>query len=133
MHARLRSRSTLGILAASMACACGSSGYSNGPTSPPVSPPVSPPASSGRTINALPSIAFSPDSIRVAVGDTVTFAFGSVAHNVFFDRVAGAPGDIAGVNTNTSTTRVFTAAGRYAYECHLHAGMRGTVVVGAGQ
>jgi plastocyanin len=82
-------------------------------------------------VQALPSIAFNPATITVAAGDTVTFAFGAVPHNVFFDRVAGAPTDIPGVNSSTSATRVFTAAGQYAYECHLHPGMRGTVVVTA--
>jgi plastocyanin len=120
----LRSRSTSGLLAAAAAFACTSSEpYSNDPTSPP--------ATVSRTVQALPSIAFSPDSIRVGVGDTVTFAFGSVPHNVFFGRVTGAPGDVPGTNANTSATRVFTAAGRYAYECHLHPGMRGVVLVGA--
>jgi plastocyanin len=132
MHTWLRS--TLGLLSAAAACACSSSGAdSNEPTSPPVSPPGSPPVSGARTIRALPSLTFSPDSIRVSVGDTVTFAFGAVPHNVFFDRVTGAPGDIPGLNANMSATRVFTAAGRYAYDCHIHPGMQGTVIVGVGQ
>ena len=82
-------------------------------------------------MQALPSIAFSPGTVTIAVGDTVTFAFESVPHNVFFDRVAGAPADIPGTNANTSATRVFTAPGRYPYTCHLHPGMSGTVVVAA--
>jgi hypothetical protein len=35
------------------------------------------------------------------------------------------------VNTNTSVQRTFAAAGVYNYNCHIHPGMHGTVVVGA--
>jgi plastocyanin len=126
MHVRLRSRPTLALLAASAACACASDApYSDEP------PPTTTPHAS--TVQALPSIAFNPGSVTVTVGDTVTFAFGTVPHNVFFDRAAGAPADIPGTNANTSTSRIFTTAGRYGYECHIHPGMRGSVVVNASQ
>jgi plastocyanin len=62
-------------------------------------------------------------------GGTATFAFGSVAHNVFFDGAAGAPADIPGVNSNTSVTRTFTTPGTYVYTCHIHPGMTGRIVV----
>jgi plastocyanin len=74
-------------------------------------------------------IAFTPGTLRVNAGATVTFAFGSVPHNVFFDAQAGAPADIAGTNTNVSIARQFTAAGSYTYTCHIHPSMRGTVIV----
>jgi len=94
-----------------------------------VTPP--PAGAGGNTVQALPSIAFSPATLTVGVGETVTFAFGGVAHNVYFDKVAGAPADITGSNANVSTTRVFGAAGRYTYTCHIHPEMHGTVVVAA--
>ena len=126
MQAWPRSPSTLALLLATAACACVSEEpYASEP------PPEPPPAPHASTAQALPSIAFNPASVTVDVGDTVTFAFGAVAHNVFFDRVAGAPADIPGTNANTSARRVFTAAGRFAYDCHIHPGMRGTVVVTA--
>ena len=53
----------------------------------------------------------------------------SVPHNVFFTPQAGAPADIAGNNTNVSITRTFAAAGTYAYTCHIHPSMHGTVEV----
>jgi hypothetical protein len=40
---------------------------------------------SSATVNATPSIAFTPANVRLSVGGTVTFAFGGVGHNVFFD------------------------------------------------
>ena len=100
---------------------CGGSGST--PTSP--SGPPLPTA----TVKATPSIAFSPASTTVAVGATVTFDFGSVAHNVFFDARSGAPPDISGNNVNTSVTRTFTSAGSYSYTCHIHPSMHGTVIV----
>jgi plastocyanin len=86
-----------------------------------------PPAAN--TVEATPAIAFSPATLQVNAGETVTFAFGSVPHNVFFDAQAGAPADITGSNTNVSITRQFTTAGSYSYSCHIHPSMRGTVVV----
>ena len=80
-------------------------------------------------VNATPNISFEPSPVNVTVGGTVTFAFGSVGHNVFFDATPGAPGDISGVNSNTSATRTFPTAGTYVYNCHIHPGMKGTIVV----
>jgi plastocyanin len=65
----------------------------------------------------------------VHAGDAVTFAFGSVVHNVFFASQAGAPTDIDGTNSNVSIQRTFTTAGTYQYTCHIHPSMHGTVVV----
>ena len=82
------------------------------------------------TVAATPDIAFNPASASILPGGTVTFDFGSVAHNVFFDAVPGAPADIPGNNAGTSATRTFATAGTYTYSCHIHPGMRGTIVVG---
>lgn len=102
--------------------ACGGSGGYGSVASPP-------PPGNGRTIDATPSLAFTPDQILVNVGDVVTFDFGSVPHNVYFDTQAGSPADITGSNANVSTQRTFTTAGTYHYTCHIHPLMQGTVVV----
>lgn len=82
------------------------------------------------TINASPSLAFSPSTLTVNAGDVVTFAFGSVAHNVAFDNpVAATPADIGGFNSNTSIQRTFTTSGTYTYHCTIHPFMTGSVVV----
>ena len=109
-------------LSAAMLGACGGSGYGGGggPTGVPQDP---------RTIVATPSLTFGPSSLTVNTGDVVTFAFGSVAHNVFFDARAGAPSDIEGNNANLSVTRTFNTPGDYHYTCHIHPGMQGTVIV----
>ena len=112
------------ILAALTAAACGgSSGGYAGISSPP------PPATDPRTITASASLTFAPSTLTVSAGDTVTFAFQSVAHNVFFDAQTGTPANIDGSNTNSSVTRVFTTSGTYHYTCHIHPFMEGTVVV----
>jgi plastocyanin len=105
-------------LAAATLAACGGSG--GGPSTGPRDP---------RTIDATPSLSFGPSTLTVNVGDEVTFAFGSLAHNVFFDAEAGAPADITGLNANVSVRRTFTTAGSFHYTCHIHPGMAGTVVV----
>ena len=105
-----------------MAMACGGSdGY--GTTAPPPPPPAA------NTVAATPSLTFTPTTLSVNAGDAVTFAFGSVPHNVFFTQQTGAPADIAGNNTNVSITRTFARAGTYAYTCHIHPSMLGTIVV----
>jgi plastocyanin len=82
------------------------------------------------TVNATPELAFTPATANVLPGGTVTFDFGGVPHNVFFDPAPGAPADIPGNNSAARVTRTFASAGTYNYNCHIHPGMRGTVVVG---
>ena len=109
-------------LAALLGCG-GSSSY--GSTAPP-GPPPPPPAN---TIDATPAEVFTPGTLTVTLGQTVTFSFGSLAHNVFFAAQAGAPANIEGLNSNTSVDRQFTTHGTFTYTCHIHPQMHGTVVV----
>jgi len=118
-----------------LCAACGGGGgYS--PTSPSTpttsSTPVTPyapgtPAATNEVV-ASSSSAFNPSSLTVAKGAAVTFTFEGVQHNVTFDNVAGAPADI-GNSSSTSVQRVFATAGTFGYQCTIHSGMRGTVVV----
>jgi plastocyanin len=107
------------LIATLTATGCGSSGGGD-VTAPP--PP-------GSTITATADLSFTPATLTVDAGQVVTFAFQSVAHNVFFAGQAGAPDDIEGNNANVSLPRTFATAGTYAYTCHIHPSMHGTVVV----
>jgi len=89
------------------------------------------PLSTTGTVDATPNITFNPSPLNIVAGGSVTFAFSSVGHNVFFDGATGAPADIPGVNVNTSVTRTFPTAGTYVYTCHIHPGMTGRIVVSA--
>jgi plastocyanin len=73
---------------------------------------------------------FSPDTVKIAVNGSVTWTFTSGAnspHNVTF----GTPptGGNIGNTTTGAATRTFATAGRFTYQCTLHAGMNGAVVV----
>ncbi len=74
--------------------------------------------------------AFSPSAVQLATGGTVTWVFGTVAHNVAFGNAPGAPANIPGSNANTSVSRTFGTSGTFSYGCSLHAGMSGSVIVG---
>ena len=119
---------TLALLAATCfaATACGGGGgYGSNVTNPP--PPPPPPTPDH--VDATASLAFTPTTLTTQAGHTVTFAFGSVAHNIFFDAATGAPANIPGENSNTSVTRTFDTPGTYTYSCHIHPFMQGKVVV----
>ncbi len=71
---------------------------------------------------------FDPAQVDIAVGGTVTWQFGALAHTVTFAATAGVPNSI-NASSNTSVSRTFTTAGTFTYECTLHAGMDGRVIV----
>jgi plastocyanin len=90
---------------------------------------TSPTPPAGNNVAATPSLTFTPGTITINAGEAVTFDFGSVPHNVFFDAKSGVPGDIQGTNAGVSIARTFATAGSYTYTCHIHPQMHGTVVV----
>jgi plastocyanin len=118
---------TLGtVLLSAALVACGSSGSSGSTTTAPPGP--SPQLA---TVGATAQLAFSPNSVTIAPGGTVTFVFGTVAHTVKFDTGTNPPADILGSNANTSISRTFNTAGTFTFHCIIHPQMTGTVIVAA--
>ena len=71
---------------------------------------------------------FTPNRVAISRGGQVTWTFGATIHNVTFGGTAGAPANIN--NTSGSQdSRTFAQAGNFSYNCTLHAGMNGQVIV----
>jgi plastocyanin len=76
----------------------------------------------------MPGNSFIPFEVTIRTGEQVYFEFPQELHNVIFGVKAGAPQDIPQVR-NRTVARTFTVAGQFAYDCTLHPGMSGVVVV----
>ncbi len=76
----------------------------------------------------LLALTFDPDAVDIAAGGSVRWTnnSGGTTHNVTFATLAA---NNIGSHSTGSNTRTFAAAGTYAYNCTLHAGMSGTVIV----
>jgi plastocyanin len=78
-----------------------------------------------------PSLTFSPQSVTIGVGGTVTWRFGGSTHNVTFGALKPTGGNIPDTSPGNAVSRAFTTAGTYDYQCTRHNGMTGRVVVQA--
>jgi plastocyanin len=76
----------------------------------------------------MPGDIFAPFEVTIAVGGIVSWEFPAREHNVIFATVAGAPANIA-TTANRTVSRRFDAAGTFPYDCTLHPGMTGRVIV----
>lgn len=95
-------------------------------------------APSAATVSMFPQ-SFSPVSLVLARGGVVTFDFPiDIDHNVIFPKqangqpvVPGAPADIptASANRGKKITRTFATTGTFTYDCTVHPGMTGEVIV----
>jgi len=109
----------LAILSGATACGGGSDRVS--------ATAVLAPAEPGDVVVKLVILEFEPKEVTVAAGRRVVWEWtDSVVHNVI-------AGGFRSKNLNGgSFDHRFTRAGRYAYQCTLHVGMVGTVVVTGG-
>lgn len=78
--------------------------------------------------------AFSPASVTIAPGGTVTWIMVEDEHDVTWTGAAPPQGNIPKTDRGVSTTRTFPAAGTYTYRCARHENHNetGTVVVQGG-
>lgn len=84
--------------------------------------------SAAAEVAATTSNTFTPGCVNLAAGGTVTWTFGSVTHNVVFGSNKPTGGDID-PKTSTTDQRTFPTVGNYPYQCTLHPGMSGRVIV----
>ena len=96
------------------------------PTAAPTSAPP-PPQASNAAVTLLDTFVFSPASVTIGVGGSVTWTWqGGTFHDVGSSVFASDP---AGIK-NSGTYRVtFSTAGTFSYFCSIHVGMTGVVVV----
>jgi plastocyanin len=72
--------------------------------------------------------AFQPNKVVIGQGGQVSWTFGATIHNVTFAPSTGAPANISDTYL-TSVSRTFSTPGNFNYNCTIHAGMSGQVVV----
>jgi plastocyanin len=89
-------------------------------------------AQPGGTTVSTPNLTFSPASVTIPVGGTVTWQISGSTHNVTFSGNAPAGGNIGDTSPGASASRTFTTAGTYNYQCTRHSGMSGSVTVQGG-
>ena len=83
--------------------------------------------SAGAAVTATLGSTFDPQTVTISRGGSVTWTFAAL-HNVTFGGTTGAPQNIPDQATG-SAQRQFNTAGTFNYQCTLHAGMQGTVIV----
>jgi plastocyanin len=103
------------ILLASAACGA------EAPTDPVIPDPTA-------AIVSMPGFSFSPFTTTIRAGESVVFDFPAEPHNVIFAKVTGAPADIL-VTSRRTVSRIFATVGTFNYDCTLHPGMAGVVIV----
>jgi plastocyanin len=94
-------------------------------TAPP--PPPPPPGNSTASVTTVDD-SFSPRTVTITAGGTVTWTISGSTHNVTFSGAAPTGGNIPDTRSG-SFTRTFPTAGSYNYQCTRHSGMTGQVVV----
>ncbi len=123
----------IAVPVATLLVACGGDGGTTSPSSgtsgTPSTPttPTTPDAPVQTNAVQVGNNSFSPANIQVSPGTTVTWTWGSGAdiHNVSFSDGQGSGNKAAG----SVFTRTFTTTGTFNYQCTLHGGMSGSVLV----
>jgi plastocyanin len=97
----------------------GGSGGANAPA---------PSSSGGSASVTMKDIKFNPSSVTVKKGDTVTWTNDdSVGHDVTGNGFKS--GSAGGIGQGQTFKHTFAKAGTFKYQCTVHPGMEGTVVV----
>jgi plastocyanin len=120
----MRSSQAIAAAVAALALACGGSSSGGGGNNPPPS---------GNVIQFGGSLGttYSPSSLTVKVGDTVTWKGDFSAHPLASGATCGQPDGKFGATSGSTYSFTFTTAGTYPYYCAVHCtiGMKGTITV----
>ena len=126
----------LTLLALAVFAGCGSSsvasGDSNTPTATAANATVAATNTTGTSENQVnvSNFQFSPSTLTVKVGTTVTWKGVSGSHTVTSDDGAPMKFDQP-ISEGGTVTVTFTQAGTYEYHCSIHASMHGKIIVTA--
>ena len=92
-----------------------------------VAPPDTSTGGSATAVVSTPGNTFSPPFTTILVGKSVRWEIRGAAHNVIFST-PGAPANI-NIITNADATRTFNTRGTFPYDCTVHPGMSGEIIV----
>ena len=90
--------------------------------------PITVTAGSVAGVVTMQANTFTPTQLTIRVGQSVLWDFPADQHNVMFQNRTGKPNDIP-TTSGQQVTRTFATAGTFPYDCTLHPGMSGTVIV----
>ena len=128
MKIQLIPKGLLVILAGSFLLSCSKGGdsttspYGNNTNNNNTNPQ---PSASGNTVS-ISGMSFSPGSLTVKAGTTVTWTNNdNTVHTVTADDASFSSGDM---NNGSSYSHTFSAAGTYPYHCNYHPAMKASVV-----
>lgn len=121
----------IGLAFGVLGCGGGGAAIDAGnPTGPGPAPELpAPPATPSSNVVTATGASFSPATITIAQGASVTWQIVGNTHNVTFGTNKPTGGDAPNATPGSTVTRTFATAGPYPYKCTLHSGMVGTVVV----
>lgn len=89
---------------------------------------ATPTAPSQATVQGIDD-AFSPSTVTIAAGGTVTWSMVDEEHDVTFTGAAPPGGSIPRIDRDEPVSRTFPDAGTYAYTCQRHDGDHGGTVI----
>src|SRR5687768_8588179 len=92
-------------------------------------PPGGNAGTGGSATVSTPNETFSPQTVTIGTGESVTWQFSGSRHNVTFGSLRPAGGNIPDTEPGGAVTRSFATEGSYDYVCTRHSGMTGRVVV----
>jgi plastocyanin len=130
-HRRRHFTAAIALTIVALGCGGGGAAVDAGSVTGPSAQPESPAPPSTPPSNAVTTdgTSFIPATITIAQGATVTWQIAGNTHNVTFGTNKPTGGDAPNTAPGGAITRTFPAAGTFPYQCTLHSGMAGTVIV----